>query len=124
MMTKQIVKEEVRSNYLAFLHPFLEAEKDRIEELLNPPLEEVEIGKKRKQTDEGREVDISSEEGEQCQHENSEALVSPSKKRKLADLMGTEGRPLWEEVKSRSFAKGTIRELSKSRAQQASIMQQ
>lgn len=105
-MTKQIAKEEMRSNYLSFLHPFLEEQGDKLEDILNSRTEnheQVENGKKRK-VDEGLESDDSEKISEE------DKAFTPSKKRKLGELM-TGGKPLWEEVKSRSFAKGTFLDL-------------
>lgn len=115
-MSKEIAKEELRSNYLSFLQPFLEAEAARIDEILRndkpdkpePSMESAEENsKKRKLTDgEDEAVEKKPEDKSSDEEASQNTALSPSKKRKLGDLLGTAGRPLWEEVKSRSFAKG------------------
>jgi hypothetical protein len=106
LMTKQIAKEEIRSNYLSFLHPFLEEQGDKLEELFNfKPSEgeqdELDENLKKRKVDEGPESEEKS-----SKEDDEEKISTPSKKRKLENFMGAGGRPLWEEVKSRSFAKG------------------
>lgn len=101
LMTKEIAREELRSNYLSFLHPFLEVSASQGLAFKTEEDEVVgEDSKKRKLED---EADCESEEKSSDDNDQNPA-TSPSKKRKLQDLIGS--RPLWDEVKSRSFAKG------------------